>query len=218
MERLVMKIIYLRNIWRESVMRQVSLKLSSLSLGISQCCCKKEWLPLPAQDACSLWVQSLCIWRGFGWVSFHMDQARVPACLQAHKHLEETVVTTGRLVWKERWNRMPCPTAAGSYARQWDCKTVTSTVTVGESEAGSGEVWQRSIISSNSLKDFWEPLKYHVVSLKLFGFQQFFFNNYSVIVVSLTSDNFVNIVLGLFPPLFLFSFFHWVPLLHYFKI
>lgn len=66
------KKIYLRNIWRESVMRQVSLKLSSLSFGISRCCCRKGWLPLPVQAACCPCVLSLCIWLGFGWVSFHL--------------------------------------------------------------------------------------------------------------------------------------------------
>ena len=137
------KKIYLRNIWRESVMRQVSLKLSSLLFGVSWCCCGKGWLPLPARDACCLCALSLCIWSGFGWVSFHLDQVHVPACPQVCKHFcwEETAMRTGRLVWKERWNRLPRLTAAGSYARQGDCKTVTSTGAVGESEAASGEVW-----------------------------------------------------------------------------
>lgn len=133
---------YLRNIWRESVMRQVSLKLSSLSFGISRCCCRKGWLPLPAQDACSLCVLSFCIWRGFGWVHFHLDQTHVPACPQVRKHFcwEETMVRTGRLVWKERWNWLPCLTAAGSYARQGHCETVTSAGTVGELETGSKRI------------------------------------------------------------------------------
>lgn len=137
------KKIYLKNIWRESVMRQVCLKLSSLSFGISRCCCRKEWLPLPARTACSLCALSLCIWRGFGWVSFHLDQAHVPACPQAHKHFcwEETVVRIGRLVWKERWNRPLCLTAVGSYAMRGNCETITSTGTAGESEKGSTEVW-----------------------------------------------------------------------------
>lgn len=104
------KKINLRTMWKVSVMRQVSLKLSSLSFGITQCCWRKGWLPLPVQAACFVCVLTLWFWRGFSWVSFHLDQVHVPACPQAHKQFcwEETVVRTGRLVWNERWNNLPC--------------------------------------------------------------------------------------------------------------
>lgn len=110
MERLVMQKINLRSMWKVSVMRQVTLKLSSLSFGITRCCWRKGWLPLPVQAACFVWVLTLWFWRGFGWVSFHLDQVHVPACPQTHKHFcwEETVVRTGTLVWNKRWNNLPC--------------------------------------------------------------------------------------------------------------
>lgn len=92
------KKIYLKNIWRESVMRQVCLKLSSLSFGISQCCCRKEWLPLPAWAACSVpFVHCLCasdvvlVRLAFTWTR--------PMFQLAHKH---TNTSAGKRQWWEQ--------------------------------------------------------------------------------------------------------------------
>lgn len=108
---------YLRNIWRESVMRQVSLKLSSLSFGISRCCCRRDdclsLLRMPVPFVCCLSASDVVL------VGFAFTWTR-PMFQLAHKCAN---TSAGRRRWWEQagW----CGKKGGTGCLAWRQQGVT---------------------------------------------------------------------------------------------